>query len=148
MENAVRSSATRICIPVYLKDFDRAARFKTSLQFIILSHREFYSTLDACKAADYVIFAMSDSVEVDTWGDTLLRTLQAQEGYLPLCLVWRPQAQNPVKKNVPPLQNPCSHSFRISSLHKLGYLTSLQECHHLQTVSAQYGHYVREGLAI
>ncbi|KAI0929943.1 hypothetical protein AcV5_006777 [Taiwanofungus camphoratus] len=56
----------------------RAERFKTSLQFIPLPYKHIYATLDACKAADYVVFALSPNVEVDTWGDTLLRTLQAQ----------------------------------------------------------------------
>jgi pre-rRNA-processing protein TSR1 len=37
-----------------------------------------YAALDACKAADYVLFLLSSTVEVDDWGDTLLRTLQAQ----------------------------------------------------------------------
>ena len=37
-----------------------------------------YAALDACKVADYVIFVLSPNVEVDKWGDTLLRTLQAQ----------------------------------------------------------------------
>jgi pre-rRNA-processing protein TSR1 len=37
-----------------------------------------YGALDACKAADYVIFVLSSTVEVDKWGDILLRTLQAQ----------------------------------------------------------------------
>ncbi|KAG6820822.1 hypothetical protein H0H93_011116 [Arthromyces matolae] len=56
----------------------RAERFKTSLQFIIVPYGNFYASVDACKVADYVTFALSTSVEVDTWGDTLLRTLQAQ----------------------------------------------------------------------
>jgi pre-rRNA-processing protein TSR1 len=34
--------------------------------------------LDACKAADYVVFVLSTTVEVNNWGETLLRTLQAQ----------------------------------------------------------------------
>lgn len=37
-----------------------------------------YAALDACKVADYVVFILSPNVEVDNWGDTLLRTLQAQ----------------------------------------------------------------------
>lgn len=37
-----------------------------------------YAALDACKVADYVIFVLSPNVEVDKWGDTLLRTLQSQ----------------------------------------------------------------------
>ncbi|KAG6900730.1 hypothetical protein C0993_003756 [Termitomyces sp. T159_Od127] len=56
----------------------RAGRFKTSLQFINVPYRNFYAALDACKVADYVVFALSTSVEVDGWGDTLLRALQAQ----------------------------------------------------------------------
>lgn len=56
----------------------RVDRFKTSLQFVLLPHRQLYAALDACKAADYVVFILSPNVEVDTWGDTLLRTLQAQ----------------------------------------------------------------------
>ncbi|KAI0744092.1 ribosome biogenesis protein tsr1 [Daedaleopsis nitida] len=56
----------------------RADRFKTSVQFIPLPYRQMYATLDACKVADYVIFALSPNVEVENWGDTLLRTLQAQ----------------------------------------------------------------------
>lgn len=58
--------------------FSRADRFKTSLQFIPLPYKQLYATLDACKAADYVVFVLSSNVEVDAWGDTLLRTLQAQ----------------------------------------------------------------------
>ncbi|GJJ06491.1 hypothetical protein Clacol_000683 [Clathrus columnatus] len=34
--------------------------------------------LDACKAADYVVFTLSAVQEVDKWGDLLLRCLQAQ----------------------------------------------------------------------
>lgn len=43
-----------------------------------MPYRNFYAALDACKVADYVIFVLSSNVEVDPWGDTLLRTLQAQ----------------------------------------------------------------------
>ncbi|KAG5639466.1 hypothetical protein H0H81_001588 [Sphagnurus paluster] len=56
----------------------RAERFKTSLQFINIPYKNFYAALDACKVADYVVFVLSTTVEVDGWGDTLLRTLQAQ----------------------------------------------------------------------
>jgi pre-rRNA-processing protein TSR1 len=37
-----------------------------------------YAALDACKVADYVVFVLSSTVEVDPWGDTLLRALQSQ----------------------------------------------------------------------
>ncbi|KAK2464166.1 hypothetical protein APHAL10511_003623 [Amanita phalloides] len=56
----------------------RAERFRTSIQFINVPYRNFYAALDACKVADYTIFVLSTTLEVDQWGDTLLRTLQAQ----------------------------------------------------------------------
>lgn len=58
--------------------FTRVERFKTSLQFVLLPYRRLYAALDACKAADYVVFVLSPTVEVEPWGDTLLRTLQSQ----------------------------------------------------------------------
>lgn len=56
----------------------RTERFKTSLEFINVPYKDTYAALDACKAADYVVFVLSSSVEVEEWGDVLLRTLQAQ----------------------------------------------------------------------
>ncbi|KAI0829822.1 ribosome biogenesis protein tsr1 [Trametes gibbosa] len=56
----------------------RADRFKTSAQFIPLPYKQIYTALDACKTADYVVFVLSPNVEVEQWGDTLLRILQAQ----------------------------------------------------------------------
>lgn len=56
----------------------RVDRFKTSVQFILLQYRDLYAALDACKAADYVVFVLSTTVEVDPWGDVALRCLQAQ----------------------------------------------------------------------
>lgn len=43
-----------------------------------LQYRHFYAALDACKVADYVLFVLSPTVEVDSWGELLLRTVQAQ----------------------------------------------------------------------
>ncbi|KAH9944690.1 ribosome biogenesis protein tsr1 [Amylocystis lapponica] len=56
----------------------KAERYKTSLQIIPLQYKQLYAALDACKAADYVVFVLSANLEVDVWGDTLLRSLQAQ----------------------------------------------------------------------
>ncbi|EJU05912.1 DUF663-domain-containing protein [Dacryopinax primogenitus] len=56
----------------------RADRFKTSLQFLLLPYRRLYTALDACRVADYVIFALSAQTEVDSWGELCLRCLQAQ----------------------------------------------------------------------
>ncbi|CCA75460.1 related to TSR1-protein involved in 20S rRNA accumulation [Serendipita indica DSM 11827] len=56
----------------------RAERFRTSLQFLLLPYGQLYATLDAVKGADYIILGLSASTEVDSWGDMLLRSLQAQ----------------------------------------------------------------------
>ncbi|KAG8842933.1 hypothetical protein FRB91_003816 [Serendipita sp. 411] len=56
----------------------RAERFRTSIQFILLSYGQFYETLDAVKAADYVVLGLSAADEVNSWGESLLRSLQAQ----------------------------------------------------------------------
>jgi pre-rRNA-processing protein TSR1 len=56
----------------------RAERFKTSLQLLNVPYGSLYAALDAAKCADYVLFILSPSTEVNSWGDTLLRTLQAQ----------------------------------------------------------------------
>ncbi|KAG9051122.1 hypothetical protein FS837_011968 [Tulasnella sp. UAMH 9824] len=56
----------------------RADRFKANLQFVLLPYRQLYETLDACKAADYIVFILSPNTEVDSWGELLLRCLQSQ----------------------------------------------------------------------
>ncbi|KAG8825351.1 hypothetical protein FRC17_008713 [Serendipita sp. 399] len=56
----------------------RAERFKTSVQFLLLPYGHFYQTLDAAKVADYVVLGLSATEEVDSWGENLLRSLQAQ----------------------------------------------------------------------
>lgn len=78
MENAVRLYNLLLCMRYGFISSYRADRFKTSLQFRPVPYRNFYDTLDTCKVADYVVFVLSSTVEVDAWGDTLLRSLQAQ----------------------------------------------------------------------
>ncbi|KAF8134242.1 ribosome biogenesis protein tsr1 [Boletus edulis] len=56
----------------------KTQRFKTSLQFLPVRYGRHWEALDAAKAADYVLFLLSPTVEVPETGDTLLRTLQAQ----------------------------------------------------------------------
>ena len=77
----------------------RAERFKTSLQFVPLPYKQLYAALDACKVADYVILALSSELEVDKWGDTLLRALQAQGLPEVITLVGSPYAMNPKAKS-------------------------------------------------
>ncbi|EKM80586.1 hypothetical protein AGABI1DRAFT_119186 [Agaricus bisporus var. burnettii JB137-S8] len=77
MEDAVSSNSISF-FPFLLLCYPRADRFKTSLQFRPVPYGQYYDALDACKVADYVVFVLSPTVEVDTWGDTLLRSLQTQ----------------------------------------------------------------------
>lgn len=55
--------------------------------------------MDACKVADYVVFALSSEIEVDTWGDTLLRALQAQGLPEVLTVVASPSPIDPKAKS-------------------------------------------------
>lgn len=49
--------------------------------------------------ADYVVFALSSEIEVDTWGDTLLRALQAQGLPEVLTVVASPSPIDPKSKS-------------------------------------------------
>lgn len=61
-----------------------------------MAYKNFYAALDACKVADYVVFVLSSTIEVDVWGDTLLRTLQAQ-GLPDVITVVAPEASLDIK---------------------------------------------------
>lgn len=52
-------------------------RFKQKLQYII-PKRNFLDILDFCKVADFVLLLMSAIKEVDLFGETCLRSIQAQ----------------------------------------------------------------------
>jgi pre-rRNA-processing protein TSR1 len=73
VSNAISCVTTQV-----LNRCHSAERFKTSVQFLPLRYGDVYSALDACRVADYAVFVLSSTVEVDKCGDTLLRTLQAQ----------------------------------------------------------------------
>lgn len=58
--------------------FDRVPRFKTSLMFLPVHYGRTLDALDAAKAADFILFLLSPTVEVPRGSETLLRILQAQ----------------------------------------------------------------------
>lgn len=65
-------------------------QYKTALQFLFPT--SFFTTLDACKIADYVLLLLSPDVQVGEMGETMFRALQAQG--LPrvvTCVVGQPQ---------------------------------------------------------
>lgn len=53
-------------------------RFKQKLQYLIPSNRDFLPVLDACKIADFVVFILSASEEVDSHGEALIRAIESQ----------------------------------------------------------------------
>ena len=55
----------------------RIERFKQSIQYVLCS-RNMLRTLDICRAADYVMFVLSASQEVDSAGEALLKTIESQ----------------------------------------------------------------------
>lgn len=54
------------------------ARFKQKLQFITLARRDVMDAMDACRLADFVVFVLSAEEEVDSIGDSMLRTIESQ----------------------------------------------------------------------
>lgn len=88
MAYEVRCSLSLLDSSSITASIHRADRFKTSVLFLLLPFGSLYATLDAIQAADYVLLALSSIIEVDTWGDTLLRTMQAQgiPAIVPCCV--------------------------------------------------------------
>jgi pre-rRNA-processing protein TSR1 len=52
-------------------------RFKQKIQWIVL-RREMLAVLDGCKVADYVLLTLSANSEVDPFGESLIRAIEAQ----------------------------------------------------------------------
>lgn len=52
-------------------------RFKQRIIYI-LRKKDLISALDACRLADYVVFALSPEQEVDTYGELILRSIESQ----------------------------------------------------------------------
>lgn len=55
----------------------RVDRFKQNIIFVPV-RRDLFIALDACRAADFVIFLLSPAQEVDTTGNLILRTVESQ----------------------------------------------------------------------
>jgi len=53
-------------------------RFKQKIQFMTLAQRSLWDALDACRVADFVIFALSADEEVDDLGESMLRAIESQ----------------------------------------------------------------------
>ncbi|MCJ1472071.1 hypothetical protein MMC13_000717 [Lambiella insularis] len=55
----------------------RIDRFKQSLQYVPVA-RDLLKTLDACRVADFVVFILSSTQEVDEKGELLIRAIEGQ----------------------------------------------------------------------
>lgn len=55
----------------------RIERFKQRIQWVIL-RKELLAILDGCKAADFVLFVVSSNTEVDNFGESIIRGVEAQ----------------------------------------------------------------------
>ncbi|KAJ7873935.1 ribosome biogenesis protein tsr1 [Mycena olivaceomarginata] len=78
--NALVSATTRSAVSSLAEALDVATDDcpDHGLWKLSVPYKRMYAALDACKVADYVVFVLSSTVEVDPWGDTLLRALQSQ----------------------------------------------------------------------
>ena len=52
-------------------------RFKQQVQYILVE-RDLLQALDACRVADYVLLILSAKEEVDSFGETILRSIESQ----------------------------------------------------------------------
>ena len=103
-------------------------RFKQSLQYVPVESN-LLAALNACRVADYVLFVLSATDEVDEFGETLLRTVESQGISTTLAVVQgldklEPAKKRPVVANV--LKRYISHF--LPSIDKVLSLDSAQEC--------------------
>lgn len=52
-------------------------RFKQRIQWVVV-RKEMLAVLDACKVADFVVLMLSANEEVDSFGEGLIRSIEAQ----------------------------------------------------------------------
>ena len=106
----------------------RIDRFKQSLQYISVS-RELFSALDACRVADFVIFILSPSQEVDETGELLIRAIESQGVSNVFTVVQGLDKIDPPKRRpqvVTSLKSYISHFFPHQE--KVHSLDSRQDC--------------------
>ena len=103
-------------------------RFKQSIQYVPVQ-RELFEALDACRVADYVIFVLSSTEEVDEHGQLLLKTIESQGISNVQTVIYGLDAIEPLKKRTQvasSLKSFITHFF--PNQEKLYSLDSAQEC--------------------
>ncbi|TGZ81293.1 DUF663-domain-containing protein [Ascodesmis nigricans] len=72
-------------------------RFKQRIQWVIL-RKELLAILDGCKAADFVLFVVSSNTEVDNFGESIIRGVEAQGVSTTLVTVQNLETVEPAKR--------------------------------------------------
>ncbi|KAL4933441.1 small subunit rRNA maturation protein TSR1 [Aspergillus undulatus] len=106
----------------------RVERFRQNLQYVPAKY-DLMSALDACRMADFVIVAVSASVEVEEQGELLLRSIEGQGISNVVAVVQGLDQVNPPKKRpqvAGSLKSFLNHFF--PSVDKVLSIDSRQEC--------------------
>lgn len=106
-------------------------RFKQKIQYVILK-RDILACMDACRVADFVLFILSPTQEVDELGELIIRTIESQGLSTLLTVVQGLDAIEPLKRRT---QVAASLKSYINHFHpeqeKVHNLDSRQECANL-----------------
>lgn len=106
-------------------------RFKQKIQYVVLK-RDLLACMDACRVADFVIFILSPTQEVDELGELIIRSIESQGLSTLLTVVQGLDAIEPLKRRT---QVTASLKSYINHFHpeqeKVHNLDSRQECANL-----------------
>lgn len=103
-------------------------RFKQKLQYLTTT-RDLVHTLDACRIADFVLFTLSATEEVDELGEQMLRCIESQGVSTVLTGVYGLEKVEPAKKRpdvVKSLKSFITHFFAAQE--KVHDLSNRQDC--------------------
>lgn len=106
-------------------------RFKTRVQYLTPS-RDLLSCLDSCRVADFVLFVLSATEEVDDYDEEILRCIESQGVSTVLTAVHNLDAVEPAKKRpdvLKSLKSYITHFFAAQE--KVHDLSSRQDCSNL-----------------
>ncbi|MCJ1311650.1 hypothetical protein MMC25_005323 [Agyrium rufum] len=106
----------------------RVERFKQNVEYIA-ANRDMITVLDACQAADYIVFVLSPTQEVDEYGETLLRAIENQGMSQALTVVQDLDQIEPLKKRTQVTASLKSYiSHFLPDQAKVHSLDSTQDC--------------------
>lgn len=103
-------------------------RFKQTMAFVPV-HRDVLAALDLCKIADYVVFVLSATEEVDDLGEVTLRAIESQGVSNTLVVAQGIDTIEPAKKRPQILASLKSYiSHFLPATEKVNSLDARQEC--------------------